>query len=89
MKRKPSGPKYRNLYARSGVIYYQRIIGAKRIHFSCETGDWNEAARVRELCEAKKGIGRVPAPVLEQAPRFHELAERDLETATHLAESTR
>ena len=27
MKRKPSGPKYRNLFARGGVIYYQRRIG--------------------------------------------------------------
>jgi hypothetical protein len=44
---------------------------------------------VRDLYEAKKGIGRVPAPILEQAPRFHELAERNLKTATHLAESTR
>ena len=44
MKRKPSGQKYRNLSARSGVIYYQRVVGGKRIRFSCETGEWNEAA---------------------------------------------
>jgi integrase len=89
MKRKPSGPKYRNLTVRGGIIYYQRVVGGKRIRFSCETGEWDEAARVRDLYEAKKGIGRVPAPILERAPRFHELAERYLKTATHLAESTR
>jgi len=89
MKRKPSGAKYRNLTARGGVIYYKRVVAGRRIRFSCETGDWNEAARVRDLYEAKKGIGRVPAPILDQAPRFHELAERYLKTATHLAESTR
>ena len=89
MKRKPSGSKYRNLIVRGGVIYYKRVVSGKRIRFSCETDDWDEAARVRDLYEAKKGIGRVPAPILEQAPRFHELAERYLKTATHLAESTR
>ena len=44
---------------------------------------------MRDLYEAKKGIGRVPAPILEKAPRFKELAARYLKTATHLAESTR
>ena len=29
MKRKPKGAKYRNLTARTGVIYYQREIGSK------------------------------------------------------------
>jgi hypothetical protein len=29
MKRKPSGPKFRNLTARGGVIYYQRRAGGK------------------------------------------------------------
>ena len=44
MKRKPSGPKYRNLTVRNGVIYYQRRAGGKRIRFSCNTDDWDEAA---------------------------------------------
>ena len=36
MKSKPKGAKYRNLTARSGVIYYQRRVNGKRIRFSCE-----------------------------------------------------
>ena len=39
MKRKPSGQKYKNLFARSGVIYYQRRVGGKRVRFSCNTND--------------------------------------------------
>ena len=46
MKRKPSSAKYRNLFARGGVIYYQRRVGGKRIRFSCKTDDWPEAAAV-------------------------------------------
>ena len=47
MRRKPPGPKYQNLTARGGVIYYERVVGARRIRFSCETDDWNVAAAVR------------------------------------------
>ena len=36
MRSKPKGAKYRNLTARSGVIYYQRRVNGKRIRFSCE-----------------------------------------------------
>ena len=49
MKRKPSGQKYRNLYARSGVIYYERRAGGRRIKLSTKTDDWNEAAAFRDL----------------------------------------
>ena len=35
MKRKPTGAKYRNLTVRKGVIYYQRVVGARRVRFSC------------------------------------------------------
>ena len=89
MKSKPKGPKYRNLYARSGAIYYQRVVNGRRVRFSCETADWSEAARVRDLFEARKGIGRLPVPILEAVPRFRELAARYLRTSTHLADSTR
>lgn len=34
MKRKPPGPKYRNLTARGGVIYYERVREGKRVRFS-------------------------------------------------------
>ena len=44
MKRKPSGLKYRNLFACGGVIYYQRRVGGKRIRFSCKTDDRGKAA---------------------------------------------
>ncbi len=88
MKRKPSGPKYRNLFARSGVIYYQRRVGGKRIRFSCNTDDWQEAAAVARLYEERKGIGRLPFATVE-VPTFREFAERYLEEDTgHLAETT-
>ncbi len=57
MKSKPKGAKYRNLTARSGVIYYERKVDGRRIRFSTTTADWNEAASVRDLYEQRKGIG--------------------------------
>ena len=88
MKRKPSGPKYRNLFVRAGVIYYQRRVGGKRIRFSCSTNDWQEAAAVARLYEEQEGIGRLPFATVE-VPTFRESAERYLEEDTgHLAETT-
>ncbi len=88
MKRKPSGPKYRNLYARSGVIYYQRRVGGKRIRFSCNTNDWQEAAAVARLYEERKTIGRLPFSAVE-VPTFRDFAKRYLEEDTgHLAPTT-
>ena len=89
MKRKPSGQKYRNLTARSGVIYYQRREGGKRIRFSCKTNDWNEAAAVARLYEEKRGIGRLPMLTVD-TPMFRDFAIRYLEEDTsHLAPTTR
>jgi len=88
MKRKPSGQKYRNLTARGGVIYYQRRVGGKRVRFSCNTNDWQEAAAVARLYEERKGIGRLPFAAVE-TPTFREFAKRYLEEDTgHLAETT-
>ena len=47
MKSKPKATKYRNLTARGGAIYYARVVGGKRIRFSCETEDWGKSAGVR------------------------------------------
>jgi hypothetical protein len=75
------GAKYRALTARAGVIYYQRRVGRKRARFSLGTSDWDEAAKAARYYEARKGIGRLPAPVLK-APTFAELAERYLARGT-------
>ncbi len=89
MKRKPSGAKYRNLTARGSVIYYQRRVGGKRVRFSCETNDWNEAAAVARLYEEKKAIGRLPMLTVD-IPMFQDFAIRYLEEDTsHLAPTTR
>ena len=89
MRRKPKGPKYRNLTARSGVIYYQRVAGGKRIRFSCETRNWNEAAAVRDLYEEKRNISRFPS-ISSEVPTFAEFAKRYLDEDTqHLAATTR
>jgi hypothetical protein len=67
MKRNPSGLKYRNLFARGGVIYYQRRVGGKRIRFSCKTDDRGKAASVAQLYEEKKGTWRPPPAAIGTA----------------------
>jgi len=88
MRAKPKGRKYRNLFARSGVIYYERIVGGRRIKLSTKTSDWEVAASFRDLYEDRKRIGiRVP---IQRAPTFGEFADRYLREATgHLAASTK
>ncbi len=89
MKSKPKGAKYRNLTARSGVIYYQREVGGTRIRFSTATTDWNQAAAVRDLYEQRKGIGTAAFSTAE-IPTFSEFSERYLaEDTSHLAPTTR
>ncbi len=79
----------RNLTKRGGVYYYQRVVNGRRVRFSCETGDLSVAAQVRDLYEARKGIGRLPAPILE-SPTLRAFAKRYLKEDTrHLAASTR
>lgn len=88
MKSKPNGAKYRNLYARAGVIYYERVANGRRIKLSTKTGDWGEAAAFRDLYEERKRIGS-PVPFLE-VPRFDAFAGRYLREATaHLAATTK
>lgn len=95
MKAKPKGAKYRNLVARGGAIYYRRKVGERVVRFTCETDDGEAAAGVRDLYEARKGIGRLPGLILEEEPQptvplFSEMAERYLRRATaHLAATTR
>ena len=85
MKAKPKGARYRNLFARGGAIYYERVVGGKRIRRSCETADWAFAAQVRDAFEQRKGIGRLPVLPAE-APRLDEFALRYLaEDTSHLA----
>ena len=59
MKKKPKGRKYRNLFNRDGMIYYERRSGSKRVKFSCKTDDWTVAAQVRDLWEEKHGTPSV------------------------------
>jgi len=60
---------------RGGVIYYARVVGGKPFRGSTKTGDRREAAAFRDLCDARKGIGRFPVPILD-APRFADFAKR-------------
>ena len=71
MRSKPKGAKYRNLTARSGVIYYQRRVSGRRIRFSCETNDWEEAVAVARLYEERKGT----ALHLRLRPRLDRLGQ--------------
>ncbi len=95
MKHKPKGPKYRNLYARGGVIYYERVTGRIdegkpiRKKLSTKTSDWEVAASFRDLYEQTKGIGS-GVLFLAAVPTFEEFAKRYLkEDTAHLAETTR
>lgn len=87
MKSKPKGAKYRNLHARGGVIYYEREIAGRRIKLSTKTSDWDVAASFRDLYEQRKGIGRIPLPLLD-VPRFEDVAKRYLEEDTGQLEWT-
>lgn len=86
MKARPKGLKYRNLYARGGVIYYESERGGERVKFSTQTADWDEAAATRDVYLQRKAerAGRAASPT------FADLAGRYLEEATgHLSGTTR
>jgi hypothetical protein len=88
MRAKPQGRKYRNLIARGGSIYFERVIDGERKRFSTKTADWNQAAATRDLYEQRRAQGKTPTR--GAAPKFADLAERYLREATaHLAGSTR
>jgi len=89
LRQKPKGSKYRNLYARRGVIYYERVVGERRIKLSAKTSDWDIAASFRDLLEKKMRVGNVPF-YAETMPRFADFVARYLaEDTAHLAETTR
>jgi integrase len=90
MRKKPSGQKYRNLYARAGScsIYYQRHVDDLRVRFSTMTDDWDQAAAVRDLYERRRGVGTAMF-LAATVPSFGEAAERYLRESTgHLAATT-
>ncbi len=88
VRRKPVGAKYRNLFRRNGVIYYQRRIAGKRIKLSTKTDDWTEAAAFRDLYEQRKGIGGSYFLAIE-VPTLAEFSVRYLaEDVEHLAATT-
>jgi len=93
MRKRPKGEKYRNLYARGGAIYYERVTGKKddgkplRKKLSTKTTDWDVAASFRDLYEQKKGIGG-GVLFLADVPTFSEFAQRYLaEDIGHLADT--
>jgi len=88
VRSKPKGSKYRNLYARGGVIYYERLVGNRRIRRSAKTSDWEIAASFRDLYEQRKGVGKLSFHAA--MPRFADFVVRYLaEDTAHLAETTR
>ena len=58
MRKKPKGRKYRNLYARGDVIWFEKLVRGRRTRRSCKTGDWDMAAAVREEWERQSGASR-------------------------------
>jgi hypothetical protein len=57
VKKKPVGPKYRNLTAFGGIIYYQRVVGGKRIRFSCKTEIGSRPWRPRGSMRSARASG--------------------------------
>ena len=47
MRKKPRGRKYRNLYARGELIWFEKVVKGRRIRRSCKTSDWDLAAAPR------------------------------------------
>ena len=89
MKPKPKGPKYRNLFARAGVIYYESAARGRRVKISTKTSSWEDAAAFRDLYEQAKGASRVPF-LPGGPPTLAEFALRYLaEDTGHLAATTR
>jgi integrase len=73
-------------YARR--VLNERVWKGRRFCFSTKANDWDQAAAVRDLYEARKGIGSRLLSALE-VPRFAEFGERYLREATgHLAATT-
>ena len=73
--------KYRNLALRKfrdrAVIYYERVLEGERVRFSTYTDDWDQAAEVRDLWEARRTTR------IEEVPTFAEAAARYLAEGTH------
>lgn len=86
MRRKPRGRKYRNLYARGEVVWFEKLVNGRRTRRSCKTSDWDLAAAVRDEWERQTGASRLPVLAV---PTFGELADRYLEWTSHLAATTR
>ena len=51
MRKKPKGRKYRNLYKRGNVIYYEREWKKNRTKQSTDTSDWEIAVAFRDEFE--------------------------------------
>lgn len=81
MKKRPAGDKYRNLYPRGSVLYYESLIRGRRRRYSMKTDDWDTAAATRDVLEEKLGMRRLPVFVGE-VPRFAAFATRYLKEAT-------
>jgi len=78
LTKKPKGARYRNLTARGGVIYYEKVFDGERVRFSCQTDDWQRAAEVRDLYESRRKEGVKPP----EGETFAALAGRYLARGT-------
>src|SRR5262245_49420080 len=89
MRAKPRGKKYRNLTARAGVIYYERVIDGKRTKRSTHSDDWDQAAETRDLFEKRREEEKERA-LVQEAPTLRAFAQRYLdEDTSHLAPTTK
>ena len=84
MKRKPSGPKFRNLVAYRERIFYDRVVSGRRYWRDLKATDWDDAIVLRDRFEELEGIEKRRGDV----PRFDVFAQRYLSEDTEQLAAT-
>ena len=77
--KRPKGEKYRGLYKRGIVIYFEREHRGQRVKFSCNTSDWTEAVAYRDAW-LEKYKGRRPSEIPTLAAFAARYLTEDIDT---------
>ena len=85
MKRKPAGPKYRNLVAYRDRIFYERVVSGRRYWCDLKSTDWDDAVVLRDRLEEFEGIEkrRGDVPRFDGLKGFRVVAVGGLEPPTY------
>ena len=64
----------RNLVLRGEVIQYTRRISGEFVRWSTKTGDWEEAAAIRDAWEKREGVGTLKGGAPRRSDRWTDCA---------------